>query len=198
MRLDLLLLALLFVLIGLMLVSFFLVWHWFDAKEQLAIARAHSREDTIGAIKRGHNKCRLLLCISLLLALAYVIIPFTLRDYYNTLVYPAVVAVVDIIILIILRVKRNEYIGDIDEAIATNEEHVREAAEEKRRVREQWLKEAPQLNKIALQQIQQIFGDAGYETWFEHDILLSRNVLANTELGILYAQGVALSFSEFT
>ena len=33
----------LFVVIGLFLLSFFLIWHWFDAREQLHIVRADTR-----------------------------------------------------------------------------------------------------------------------------------------------------------
>ena len=83
MRLEILLYSLLFILIGLVLVSLFLVWKWFDARERLKVVREVTREQTIHAIRRAHNKCRILLYISLLLALAYVPIPFILQDFFG-------------------------------------------------------------------------------------------------------------------
>ena len=35
-----------------------------------------------------------------------------------------------------------------------------------------------------------------YEVWYNHDILVGRNVLANRELELLYAQGVIIPFKE--
>mgnify|MGYP006392477917 FL=1 len=35
-----------------------------------------------------------------------------------------------------------------------------------------------------------------YETWYQHDILVGRNVLANLEEGLLYAQGIVIPFAE--
>ena len=42
---------------------------------------------------------------------------------------------------------------------------------------------------------QGIYGDNN-EVWYQHDILVGRNVLANTENQLLYAQGVIVPFSE--
>ena len=68
-NLEILLYSLLFVLIGLMLVSFFLVWTWFDARERLKVVREITRDETVRAIRRSHNKCRILLFILLALVL---------------------------------------------------------------------------------------------------------------------------------
>lgn len=195
MRLEIVLYSLLFVLIGLMLVSFFLVWQWFDARERLKVVREVTREQTMHAIKHAHNKCRILLYISLILALAYIPIPFSLHEYYSTLVYPGVVIVANLLMLVGLRLRAKASIASIDEYVTANEEHVREAAEERARVRDEWRRQAPELNPKAEAYIKETLGD-NYETWYQHDILVGRNVLANMEEGLLYAQGVVLKFSE--
>ena len=148
-RLEFLLYSLLFILIGLMLVSFFLVWKWFDARDRLKVVREVTREQTIHAIRHAHNKCRWLLYISLLLAIAYVPIPFLLQDFYGTLAYPAVVILADMLILIGLRSRRKAYMASIDEYVNENEEHVREAAAAREQQREQWKREAATLNPQA-------------------------------------------------
>ena len=195
MRLEFLLYSLLFILIGLVLVSLFLVWKWFDARDRLKVVREVTREQTIHAIHRAHNKCRLLLYGSLLLALAYVPIPFFLHDFYGTLAYPGVVVIADLLMLFGLRARAKMYLSSIDDYVNENEEHVREAAAERERVREQWRHDAQTLNPQALQYIKETLGD-NYETWFQHDILVGRNVLANREAELIYAQGVVLPFSE--
>ena len=138
--LEIALYALLFVIIGLMLVSFFLVWQWFDARDRLKVVREMTREQTIHAIRHSHNRCRVLLWIGILLAAAYVFIPLTLQDYYSTLVYPGVVIIADLLILIGLRAKAKEYVAAIDEYVNANEEHVREAIAERARIRDEWRK----------------------------------------------------------
>lgn len=195
MSLEIVLYSLLFILVGLMLVSFFLVWQWFDARDRLKVVREVTREQTMHAIHHSHNKCRILLYTSLFLALCFVPIPFILREYYNTLVYPGVVIMADLLILAGLRVKAKEYLACIDEFVNANEEHVREAAAQAEQQREQWKREAATLNPQAKAYIQETLGD-NYETWFPHDILLSRSVLANLEAGLLYAQGVVIPFKE--
>ena len=195
MRLEVLLYSLLFVLIGLVLVSLFLVWHWFDARERLKVVREVTREQTMHAIRHAHNKCRILLYISLMLALAYVPIPLFLHEYYSTLVYPGVVIIADLLMLFGLRARAKMYIASIDEYVNENEEHVREAAIQREQMREQWKHDAITLNPQALAVIKETFGD-NYETWYQHDILVGRNVLANRELGLLYAQGIVIPFSE--
>ena len=70
--LEFTLMALMFVLIGLMLVSFFLVWHWFDASDRLKVVREITREQTIHGIRHSHNRCRILLGSGLFLALCYI------------------------------------------------------------------------------------------------------------------------------
>lgn len=194
MRLEILLYSLLFILIGLMLVSFFLVWQWFDARERLKVVREVTREQTMHAIRHSHNKCRILLYIGLFLAFAYIPIPFYLREYYSTLVYPGVVILADLLILIGLRVKAKEYISVIDEYVNENEEHVREAAAQREQQREQWRRDAEVLNPQAMALIKESLGD-NYETWYQHDILVGRNVLANTETGLLFVQGIVIPFS---
>ena len=195
MGLEILLYALLFVLIGLMLVSLFLVWQWFDARDRLKVVREVTREQTVHAIHHAHNKCRILLYISLFLSLCYVPIPFILGDYYSTLVYPGIVLMVDVLILFGLRGRVKSYLGAIDEYVNANEEHVREAAAERQRQRDQWKKEAPELNPVAKEYIKETLGDT-FETWFQHDILWQECVLANREEGMLYAQGVSIPFKE--
>jgi len=192
---EILLYTLLFLLIGLMLVSFFLIWQWFDARDRLKVVREVTREQTMHAIRHQHNKCRILLYVSFLLALCYIPIPFVLHDYFNTLVYPGVVIVADLLILFALRSKAKDYMASIDDYVNANEEHVREAAAERERMRDQWVKEAPTLNPQAKAQIKESLGD-NYETWYQHDILVGRNVLANLEEGLLYAQGIVIPFSE--
>ena len=195
MRLEVLLYSLLFILIGLVLVSLFLVWHWFDARERLKVVREVTREQTMHAIRHAHNKCRILLYISLVLALAYVPIPIFLHEYYSTLVYPGVVIIADLLMLFGLRARAKMYLASIDEYVNENEEHVREAAIQREQQREQWKHDAITLNPQALAVIKETFGD-NYETWYQHDILVGRNVLANRELGLLYAQGIIIPFSE--
>lgn len=195
MRLEILLYLLIFVLIGLMLVSFFLVWHWFDARDKLKVVREATREQTIHSIRHAHNKCRILLYVSLILTLCYLPIPFLLGDYYGTLAYPGVVFIADLLILFGLRSRAKSYIAAIDDYVTANEEHVREAAMQREQQREQWKREAKELNPKALAYIKETMGD-NYEVWFQHDILVSRNVLANREEGLLYAQGIVLPFHE--
>lgn len=195
MRLEILLYSLLFVLIGLVLVSLFLVWKWFDARERLQVVREVTREQTIHAIRHSHNKCRALLYVSLILALAYVPIPFMLQDFFGTLAYPGVVIIADLLMLFGLRARAKMYLSSIDDYVNENEEHVREAALQREQIREQWRHDAKTLNPQAQAVIKEALGD-NYETWYQHDILVGRNVLANRELGLLYAQGIIIPFSE--
>ena len=195
MSLEIILYSLLFILIGLTLVSLFLVWQWFDARDRLKVVRETTREQTIHAIRHAHNKCRILLYIGIALAVAFVFLPLALHDYYTMLVYPAVVIMVDMLILMGLRVRAKAYRNSIDEYVNINEEHVREAAAAREQMREQWKHDALTLNPQAEAVIKENLGD-NYEVWFQHDILTGRNVLANREEGILYAQGVILRFSE--
>mgnify|MGYP003429883790 CR=1 FL=1 len=60
---ELIIYPFLIILIGLFFVSFFLIWHWFDARELLHIVRADTKEKTLKAMRKGHNKCRILLII---------------------------------------------------------------------------------------------------------------------------------------
>ena len=113
MRLEFLLYTLIFILIGLMLVSFFLIWNWFDARAQVKVVREATREQTIHAIRHAHNKCRILLYVSLLLALCYLPIPFILGEYYGTLAYPGVVLLADFLMLYGLRSRAKMYISSI-------------------------------------------------------------------------------------
>lgn len=195
MNLEILLYSLLFILIGLTLVSFFLVWQWFDARDRLKVVRETTREQTIHAIRHAHNKCRVLLYIGLLLAIGFIMIPLALHDYYSMLVYPGVVIVADLLILFGLRSRAKQYMNSMEEYINANEEHVREAAAAREQQREQWRHDAPVLNPQAEAIIKENLGD-NYEVWFQHDILTGRNVLVNREEGIMYVQGIILRFSE--
>lgn len=196
MTLELLLYVFLFVIIGLTLVSFFLVWQWFDAKDRLKVVREVTREQTLHEIRWSHNKCRILLYIGIVLALAYIPLPiFYVKGAYSTLVYPGVVILADLLILIGLLIKSRQYKASIDDYVNANEEHVREAALQREQQREQWRKEAPELNPKAMAIIKESLGDS-YETWYQHDILVGRNVLANKEAGLLFVQGIVIPFSE--
>lgn len=195
MRLEILLYSLLFVLIGLALVSFFLVWHWFDARDRLKVVREVTREQTMHAIHHAHNKCRILLYIGLALAIGFVQIPLALQDYYSMLVYPGVIIVANLLILFGLRSRAKQYLASIDDFVNENEEHVREAAAAREQQREQWRRDAATLNPQAEAMIKETLGD-NYEVWYQHDILTGRNVLANRDEGLLYAQGIVIPFSE--
>ena len=61
--------------------------------------------------------------------------------------------------------------------------------------REIWRHEAIELNPQAQAIIKESLGD-NYETWFQHDILVGRHVLANLEEGLLYAQGIVIPFKD--
>ena len=134
---ELIIYPFLIILIGLFFVSFFLIWHWFNARELLHIVRADTKEKTLKAMRKGHNKCRILLIVNILLAIGYAPIPFYLNAYFGTLVYPALVFVVAVILLIMLRKHANEYKASIDDYIVANEAHVQEAAETRAREREE-------------------------------------------------------------
>jgi hypothetical protein len=195
MRLEIALYSLLFILIGLTLVSFFLVWQWFDARDRLKVVREVTREQTIHAIRHAHNKCRILVYVGLFLSLCFIPLPLALHDYYSMLVYPGVVVLADLLILFALRSRAKVYLDSVDEYVNANEEHVREAAAAREQMREQWKRDAETLNPQAEAVIKEVLGD-NYETWYQHDILTSRNVLANLDEGILYAQGIIIKFSE--
>ena len=187
--------VLLFVLIGWTLVSFFLVWQWFDARDRVKVVRETTREDTIRAIRRSYDKCNRLIYIGLGIALAFIALPFLEHDFFGTLYYSGVVIIADILVWFGLRAAKNNYLESLDDYVNENEEHVREAAAERERMREEWRRQAPELNPQAEQEIKEALGD-NYEVWFKHDILTGRNVLANMDDEILYAQGVVVPFKE--
>lgn len=56
-------------------------------------------------------------------------------------------------------------------------------------------KEAEELNPQAKAIIKENLGDDP-EVWYKHDILVGRDILVNRELGLLYAQGIIIPFSE--
>ena len=185
----------LFFYVGLLLVSCFLVWRWFDGEERVKIVRESTREETVLAIRRGHHKCRILLYTTMVLAIAYLPVPFMLHDHYGTLAYPGIVILADILLLIALHMRMANIMENLDIYVEQNEEHVREAAAQRAREREEWRREAKEFNPKAQAYIHETLGD-NYETWYEHDILVGRNVLANMEEGLLYAQGIVIPFSE--
>lgn len=192
---QILLYASLFIIIGLMLVSFFLVWQWFDAKDRLKVVREVTREQTLHAIRHSRNKCIVLLACGIVLAIAYIPVPLVLKEYLGTLVYPGVVILTDLLVICALCVNASKYSASIDDYVNENEEHVREAAAQREQMREQWRREAPELNPKAQEMIKEYLGDE-YETWYQHDILTGRNVLANRELGMLFVQGIVIPISE--
>ena len=192
---EVILYSVIFVLVGLMFLTFFLVWRWYDAGDRVKVVREVTREQTIQAVHRVHNKCRVLLYTGLGLAIAYIPLPFIFQDGYSTLAYPGVVILADVLILIGLHTNSKKYLDAIDDKVAENEEHVREAAAARELEREQWKQEAKYKNPEAEEIIHTYLGD-NYETWFKHDILVSRCVLANREAGLLYAQGLIIPFNE--
>lgn len=195
MEVEYILYPILFVLVGLVLVSFFLIWHWFDGRQRLEIVREDTREETVLAIRRGHNKCRVLLYISLVLAICYLPAPFMLHNFYGTLAYPGVVILADVLMLVAMHNIAKRYMDSLDSYVERNEEHIREAAAQRAREREEWRREAAEFNPKALAYIHETLGD-NYETWYQHDILVGRNVLANLEDGLLYAQGIVIPFKD--
>jgi len=109
--------------------------------------------------------------------------------------YSGVVIIADLLMLFGLRARAKVYLSSIDEYVNANEEHVREAAAQREQQREQWRRDAETLNPESIAYIKETLGD-DYEVWYQHDILVGRNVLANRELGLLYAQGIVVPFKE--
>ena len=186
---------LLFILLGWTLVSFFLIWQWFDARDRLKVVREATREQVISAIYRSYEKCQKLIYIGMGIAIVFVVLPFLEHDLYGTLIYSGVILITDILILLGLKAMVKSYIDSVDEYVNANEEHVREAAAERARMREEWKRQAPILNPQVEAQIKEELGE-NYEVWFRHDILRNRDVLANMEDELLYAQGVIIPFRD--
>lgn len=186
---------LLFVLIGWTMVSFFLVWQWFDARDRLKVVREVTREETIRAIRRSHEKCNKLIYVGLGIAIVFIALPFLEHDFYGTLTYSGVVIIVDVLMLFGLKAAAKNCIASVDDYVNENEEHVREAAAERERMRDEWRRQAPVLNPQAAAEIKEALGD-NYDVWFKHDILTGRDVLANMEEELLYAQGVVVPFKD--
>jgi hypothetical protein len=187
--------AILFILIGWTLVSLFLIWQKFDARDRLKVVRAVTREQTIHAIHHSWKLCNRMVYVGLLIAIIFIVFPFLQNDYYGTLTYSGVIIIVDVLILLGLRHRAKMYLNSVDDYVNANEEHVREAAAERNRIREEWKRQAPTLNPQAEAFIKENLGD-NYEIWYQHDILVGRNVLANREEQLLYVQGILLKFSE--
>lgn len=194
-KLEFTLYAILFILIGWTLVSLFLVWNWFDARERLKVVREVTREQTIHAIQHSLKKCRRLVCGGLIIAVIFILFPFMLQEYYGTLAYSGVVIIADVLILVGLSSRAKTYLNSIDDYVNDNEEHVREAIAERNRIREEWRRQAPVLNPQAEAFIKESLGENN-DVWYQHDILVGRNVLANNESQLLYAQGVVVPFNE--
>lgn len=186
---------LLFVLLGWTLVSFFLVWQWFDARDRLKVVREITREQTIIGIHRSHEKCKKLIYIGLGIAIVFIMLPFLQHEYYGTLTYSGVIIIADTLVLVGLNAVAKNYLNSVDDYVVENEEHVREAAAERERMRDEWKRQAPVLNPQAEAQIKETLGD-NPDVWFKHDILTSKDVLANNEEELLYAQGIVIPFKE--
>ena len=195
MRLEFVLYSLLFILIGLTLVSFFLVWQWFDARERLKVVREVTREQTIHAIRDSHKKCNILIFSGLAIAVCFIILLIVQGEFLGMLTYAGVIILADVLILFGLRSRAKTYLDSVDEYVNANEEHVREAIAERSRIRDEWRRQAPVLNPQAEKLIHDTLGD-NYEVWYQHDILVGRNVLANLEEKILFAQGIIIPFKE--
>ena len=187
--------AILFILIGWTLVSLFLIWQKFDARDRLKVVREVTREQTIHAIHHSWKLCNRMVYVGLLIAIIFIVFPFLQNDYYGTLTYSGVVIIVDVLLLLGLRHRAKMYLNSVDDYVNANEEHVREAAAERNRIREEWKRQAPTLNPQAEAFIKENLGN-NYEIWYQHDILVGRNVLANREEQLLYVQGILLKFSE--
>jgi len=187
--------AILFILIGWTLVSLFLIWQKFDARDRLKVVREVTREQTIHAIHHSWKLCNRMVYVGLLIAIIFIVFPFLQNDYYGTLTYSGVIIIVDVLLLLGLRHRAKMYLNSVDDYVNANEEHVREAAAERNRIREEWKRQAPTLNPQAEAFIKENLGD-NYEIWFQHDILVGRNVLVNREEQLLYVQGILLKFSE--
>ena len=194
-KLEFTLYAILFILIGWTLVSLFLAWNWFDARERLKVVREVTREQTIHAIQHSLKKCRRLVCGGLIIAVIFILFPFMLQEYYGTLAYSGVVIIADVLILVGLSSRAKVYMSSIDDYVNENEEHVREAIAERNRMREEWKRQASELNPQAEAFIKESLGENN-DVWYQHDILVGRNVLANNESQLLYAQGVVVPFNE--
>ena len=177
------------------MVSFFLVWQWFDARDRLKVVREVTREETIRAIRRSHEKCNKLIYVGLGIAIVFIALPFLEHDFYGTLTYSGVVIIVDVLMLFGLKAAAKNCIASVDDYVNENEEHVREAAAERERMRDEWRRQAPVLNPQAAAEIKEALGD-NYDVWFKHDILTGRDVLANMEEELLYAQGVVVPFKD--
>jgi len=186
---------LLFVLLGWTMVSFFLVWQWFDARDRLKVVREVTREQTIIGIHRSHEKCKKLIYIGLGIAIVFIMLPFLEHEYYGTLVYSGVIIIADVLVLVGLNTVAKNYLNSVDDYVTENEEHVREAAAERERMRDEWKRQAPVLNPQAEAKIRETLGDHP-EMWFKHDILTCRDVLVNREEELLYAQGIIIPFKE--
>ena len=187
--------TLLFILIIWTLVSYFLVWQWFDARERLKVVRETTREETLRAIRHSYSRCTQLMKIGWGIAGVFVFLPFIEHDYYGTLYYSGVVIFADALVWYGLKKARDNYIDSIDDFVNENEEHVREATAERERMRDEWKRQAPELNRQADIEIKELLGD-NYDVWFKHDILKSRDVLVNNEEELLYAQGVVVPFKD--
>lgn len=194
-KIEFTLYAILFILIGWTLVSMFLVWNWFDARDRLKVVREVTREQTIHAINHSWKKCRQLIYVGLFIAIIFIIFPFLQGEYYGTLTYSGVLIIADVLMLVGLRSRAHMYLASIDDYVNENEEHVREAIAERARMREEWKRQAPVLNPQAVAVIKENLGENN-EVWYQHDILVGRNVLANMENQLLYAQGVVVPFNE--
>lgn len=187
--------TLLFILLLWTLISYFLIFLWFDVRDRLKVVREATREQTIHAIYRSYEKCQKLLYIGMGIAIVFVVLPFLEHDLYGTLTYSGVILLLDVLILLTLKALVKKYVDSVDEFVTANEEHVREAAAERARMREEWRRQAPILNPQAETQIKEELGE-NYEVWFRHDILRGRDVLANMEDELLYAQGVVIPFKD--
>ena len=135
--------AILFILIGWTLVSFFLVWNWFDARDRLKVVREVTREQTIHAIKASVAKCNKLVWIGLCIAIIFIAFPFLSHDYYGTLTYSGVIIIADVLLLVSLKINANKYLNLVDDYVNENEEHVREAAAAREQQREQQAAQDP-------------------------------------------------------
>ena len=106
-----------------------------------------------------------------------------------------VVILADVLMLVAMHNIAKRYMENLDVYVERNEEHIREAAAERERQREEWRREAPVFNPQAQALIHETLGD-NYETWYQHDILVGRNVLFNEEAGLLYAQGIVIPIKD--
>lgn len=190
--------ALLFAVIVMIPVSIFVIVYRYDGSKMVKVARRDTREQTIEAIQREHREGKNIIYVTAALAAAYIVARLLyprMEPAYSTLAYAAVALVVSIVTWIGLSRQVNRDLHNLEEQINDNEAADEEARQKRQEERKVWEQQAAALNPQAEMLIQSALG-TNYETWYKHDILRGRDVLANLETGVLFAQGQVIPFQE--